>query len=62
MNIFPKLIKVKNVLNERKESPNSINQKTIEKLNGDIDNIEVIKGYLINAQKRKEKKGKNFNN
>ncbi len=61
LKIFPKLVKTAVSLNERKESPNTVNKKILEKLDGDIDNIEVIKGYLINAQKRKEKKNKNGN-
>ena len=61
LNLFPKLVKVRTLFNERKESPNTINKKILQKLDGDIDNIEVIKGYLINAQKRKEKKLKSDN-
>ncbi len=61
LKIFPKLVKTAVSLNERKDSPNTVNKKILEKLDGDIDNIEVIKGYLINAQKRKEKKNKNGN-
>ena len=61
LKIFPKLVKTAVSLNERKDSPNTVNKKVLEKLDGDIDNIEVIKGYLINAQKRKEKKNKNGN-
>ena len=61
LKIFPNLVKTTVSLNERKESPNTVNKKILEKLDGDIDNIEVIKGYLINAQKRKEKKNKNGN-
>ena len=61
LKIFPKLVKTAVSLNKRKDSPNTVNKKILEKLDGDIDNIEVIKGYLINAQKRKEKKNKNGN-